>query len=761
MTAIMAAALLALVGGVVAVPVSMIDTPALSVSMQLSADVQTSFADSADLVALGQTLAENMKISMVDVQPAHTSSRRLQDGSTSISIRYTILCGSDCDAVNAQLTVLATDTDAATAHATTLIEAINAAGAARGFSDPVVASTPLDMATSFAPPEIVTINLPPSQPSPSPSPSPAISIPDGPYETGASITVTFTGATSATDWIGIYTNGTVPGSDSSHNWVYHHGTTSNGDLVVDGTVEVTPGLPGDYFIVMFANDGYVEITDRITLTVVTPPFCTSTESEYSWIATDGHMQILDTDWVNADGYDHGSDDGTFAIDMGFSITYFGIDETILQVSTNGYFTFSNAHWGWGNSYAIPHPVNWNAVDGMVAPYWTDLDPGSSDANAGVFYNVAADNVVVTFMQIPYCCGSTTPASTFQYVINADGSFLFQYQSVQGPPPSYAPLSIGLENGDGTQGMQFFYATSADWEVQENRPQDESALLVACGGVLPGPPTISIGAGPYEAGLPITASFSGASSPTDWIGIFSVGDVPGSCFTCSSPHDWVYHHGTTSDGDVAWSGSVQITPAVPGEYFIVMFANQEYVEITERIMVTVYPGVRCEGAWSECDANCYRTYSVTEPGDPGFPGCDASHGSIDRTQDFCRAGDGQCTYMSGSCDVEPFDYEEGAVVYEVTDHFLCWAHYDVGEDPSACPDYEAATIEGGAMRLVSSSDVVTNWPAYDAGQVYMSWTINVAAGSNAYFNLGNNPVNVGWGWEIQVWFYADGTGVVQD
>eukprot|EP01050_Picozoa_sp_SAG11_P024062 SAG11_NODE_5021_length_1688_cov_21.617999_1_plen_206_part_10 len=139
-----------------------------------------------------------------------------------------------------------------------------------------------------------------------------------------------------------------------------------------------------------------------------------------------------------------------------------------------------------------------------------------------------------------------------------------------------------------------------------------------------------------------------------------------------------------------------------------------------------PGGPCVGSWSECDANCERTYSIAEPGTIGHPQCPFEDGAIDTTHNTCHAGLGECTYLSGSCDTESFDYEEGTIIYEATENFLCWAHYDVGEDPSACPDYEAATIEGGAMRLLPGSDVVTNWPAYDAGQVYMSWTINVSS-----------------------------------
>ena len=96
---------------------------------------------------------------------------------------------------------------------------------------------------------------------------PTLAISEGPYVAGAAIQVTFTGASSATDWVGLYAAGHVPGSDSSTDWVYHHGTTGGGALTDSGSVEITAPAAGDYFIVLLANDGYTEIATRIAITV--------------------------------------------------------------------------------------------------------------------------------------------------------------------------------------------------------------------------------------------------------------------------------------------------------------------------------------------------------------------------------------------------------------------------------------------------------------------------------------------------------------
>ena len=72
----------------------------------------------------------------------------------------------------------------------------------------------------------------------------------------------------ALDWIAIYAADDTPGTHGPHDWVFHHGTTdSGGDLAESGTVEVTPTDSGEYFVVMFADNTYREITDRLTISV--------------------------------------------------------------------------------------------------------------------------------------------------------------------------------------------------------------------------------------------------------------------------------------------------------------------------------------------------------------------------------------------------------------------------------------------------------------------------------------------------------------
>ena len=82
------------------------------------------------------------------------------------------------------------------------------------------------------------------------------------HEAGKKITVTYSGATDEKDWIALYEKGTVPSADSSHDWHYHDNPTGS------GTVDLTPGSPGDYYITMFCCNGYVELSPRLEISVV-------------------------------------------------------------------------------------------------------------------------------------------------------------------------------------------------------------------------------------------------------------------------------------------------------------------------------------------------------------------------------------------------------------------------------------------------------------------------------------------------------------
>jgi len=90
----------------------------------------------------------------VDVSISDTH-RRLQSGTTALRVKYTVACGTSCDAVTAALT----DPAVRATHAAALVSAITATASAAGFANAVV-STAEEIASTMTAPQTVTITLP-------------------------------------------------------------------------------------------------------------------------------------------------------------------------------------------------------------------------------------------------------------------------------------------------------------------------------------------------------------------------------------------------------------------------------------------------------------------------------------------------------------------------------------------------------------------------------------------------------------------------
>ena len=94
------------------------------------------------------------------------------------------------------------------------------------------------------------------------------------YNLGEPITVSFSdGPGIEKDYLGIYKAGEVPGTDQLFTYKYFGGlsngvTTINGTTGASGQPNQVPQQAGDYFIVMFTNDSYNEVSNRVNFKVI-------------------------------------------------------------------------------------------------------------------------------------------------------------------------------------------------------------------------------------------------------------------------------------------------------------------------------------------------------------------------------------------------------------------------------------------------------------------------------------------------------------
>ena len=88
---------------------------------------------------------------------------------------------------------------------------------------------------------------------------------------------------------------------------------------------------------------------------------------------------------------HPSDDGWFDVVLPWTFTWYGVEERVISIGTNGLITFGTEHYMYGGTEPVPcrgeehcGSSNGVGVDGLIAVFWTDLNPGQGGT---VFYAV--------------------------------------------------------------------------------------------------------------------------------------------------------------------------------------------------------------------------------------------------------------------------------------------------------------------------------------------------------------------------------------
>jgi hypothetical protein len=217
------------------------------------------------------------------------------------------------------------------------------------------------------------------------------------------------------------------------------------------------------------------------------PHCTINRAEeFTWtdIKTKG-MQINSTEWVgnSSDQIKWAPDDGWFDVDISSigGFIWYGQQENIVSVGTNGLITFGTVQHAYGATGRTPcegaaiiacDGVN---VDGLLAVFWTDLSPTAA-SDAGVYYYI--DSVSSLFVaqwdRVMYWAVPERPdvRNTFQATLFPDGRVVFSYEEMDREHVSWSSESIGMENQFGTRGIQISYG-----EIP--LPRTSYSIPVAC------------------------------------------------------------------------------------------------------------------------------------------------------------------------------------------------------------------------------------------------------------------------------------------
>jgi hypothetical protein len=195
---------------------------------------------------------------------------------------------------------------------------------------------------------------------------------------------------------------------------------------------------------------------------------------YMWIDSDtvGGPAF---DWVGITSFEGGSgtntgmtgDDQMDTINMNpFGFPFYDGSFDRIYVSSNGFLSFTYS----GYAYPTNQPLPFVSITDGIFPLWDDMNLG---LGGSVWYWYDSVNVrfIIEFYQVMHFASGGP--YTFEVILNADGTILFQYLDVNTPTNSN---TIGIQGGDGSSNyfLQYYY----DGLPFDNEVHDSLAILFA-------------------------------------------------------------------------------------------------------------------------------------------------------------------------------------------------------------------------------------------------------------------------------------------
>ena len=157
-------------------------------------------------------------------------------------------------------------------------------------------------------------------------------------------------------------------------------------------------------------------------------------------------------WLDAtDGLALPKEDDAFfgPFELGFAFPFWGEEYARLYVNTNGMVTFG------GGSASVSNTTiaSASSPNSFIAAYWDDLDPS---AGGRIYFKAAGmppdRRAIIEWSQVPRY-GSDEGLS-FEIVLYEDGRIMIQYRSLTGSYADGHAASVGMENVEGTEGVQY-------------------------------------------------------------------------------------------------------------------------------------------------------------------------------------------------------------------------------------------------------------------------------------------------------------------
>ncbi len=175
------------------------------------------------------------------------------------------------------------------------------------------------------------------------------------------------------------------------------------------------------------------------------------------------------DWVEVNPA-HGGPGTTFTISedqftqltLPFTFVYYGEPCDVVNVTENGFAVPGQTAEGDWQHYPIPST---SGPGRLLAPFWTDIDADASGAAYAYYFDEPNHRFIIEWDSVQFWSWSHRRA-TFEVILydpahhetlTGDGSFQFQYKKVDFD----MACTVGMENADETDGIQYLYNTVLD------------------------------------------------------------------------------------------------------------------------------------------------------------------------------------------------------------------------------------------------------------------------------------------------------------
>ncbi|GEM_PF-1611419 len=251
----------------------------------------------------------------------------------------------------------------------------------------------------------------------------------------------------------------------------------DGDFTVSISSDAHIGSVADFSLIVTANSGTYNDTINFTLFVgderliYTGP---DTYGYYIYDMFDGYSESPDYNWVEIK--DMGSiaangDDSTDVISLPFTFKYYGTDYNEISICSNGWIAMGNAGSDAYSNTSLPSSSTPNNV---IALFWDDLSPTSSGSGKIYYYYDSTNHSFIVEWDSVYHYNSTIPEKgeiilydpAYNPTLTGDGEIVMQYAI----PLGQQDVTIGMENQDGTVGLQYMYDSIYDIHANEVRAE---------------------------------------------------------------------------------------------------------------------------------------------------------------------------------------------------------------------------------------------------------------------------------------------------